>query len=332
MAVDISFRHGLARYRIVERRSLASSSLSPGVVLVRPSMARSVLRVALREPELKIPLRRLYLREFGLRSDVDEDQLIEGLIGQATEQLGHLALLAERRATFGAGAGAGAGEVSVAEPRSSEALVDRTHSLSLQVVLDHSGEPVAGVALRVSLPDGREQLGHTDANGSIELRGLEPGAGGAASASNPVAARASNIWHVVGVKPAPIEPEWAGWADAPAPEPFGGTLAVVEDHAVADGETLSELAGTVGASTLELARFNWGSRNPAQIQRDLRERVGCTKLADDGSGHVFCATDEPGLVLIPRAWSAAGLATNQGHVIRVRRPWIPRLRDWDFSI
>jgi len=94
-------------------------------------------------------------------------------------------------------------------------------------------------------------------------------------------------------------------------------LAQIIDHRVRTGETLDQLARQGGIGAAELAAFNWGTRDDAQIRKHLFNDIGATRLDTDGAQVVFDASDEPGRLAIPKPWRAKGLATEMVHTIRV---------------
>lgn len=91
-------------------------------------------------------------------------------------------------------------------------------------------------------------------------------------------------------------------------------------HQVQDGESLESVARVAGISWQELARHNFGTAVPAEVNRHLRERVGCTRRTADGRNYVFTSQDRPGILQIPGAagtlaeeppWSAMGYIARQ---------------------
>lgn len=93
-------------------------------------------------------------------------------------------------------------------------------------------------------------------------------------------------------------------------------IAEIEKHRVRSGETLASLATAAGLTTAELARFNFGTDCPAEVDKHLRDDVGCTR---DAKGDlVFDDNDDPGIILIPKTFARTGLLTDQLHTIWVR--------------
>ena len=84
------------------------------------------------------------------------------------------------------------------------------------------------------------------------------------------------------------------------------TATVVEEHSVATGETLAGIAAGAGMSWKELAEFNWGTSQPKEINRFLRDVVGCTKMTANRKNYVFDDFDDPGIVLVPVEWKETG--------------------------
>lgn len=187
--------------------------------------------------------------------------------------------------------------------------------IKIKVVLDATSEPIPGVELCVRLPDGTDRTLQTRADGIVEVHELNPGVCTASGPLNVGVQRVEDTWHVVGTGAAPIEPEKGERVE----NPRGGHLAEIDEHKVADGETIDSLARAAGTTWQDLSKFNWGTGNPNQINEHLRDVVGCTKKTADGHNYIFTSSDDPGIVFIPAKWSEAGLATNQEHIVRVRR-------------
>jgi hypothetical protein len=87
---------------------------------------------------------------------------------------------------------------------------------------------------------------------------------------------------------------------------------------VKKGETLDGLAKGAGMTWKELAKFNWGTDLPGEINQHLRDDVGCTKKTSDGANYVFDDSDDPGIVYIPKPWKQQGLATAKTHVFKAK--------------
>ncbi|MGC8792281.1 MAG: LysM peptidoglycan-binding domain-containing protein [Bryobacteraceae bacterium] len=89
------------------------------------------------------------------------------------------------------------------------------------------------------------------------------------------------------------------------------------------GDTLEKIARhrcPPGLSWQDLARFNWGTDNPAEVNRALIEIVGCKRLDPDPSQTVLDpARGVKAQILIPRIFRREGLPTDQSHTIIVRK-------------
>jgi LysM repeat protein len=96
-------------------------------------------------------------------------------------------------------------------------------------------------------------------------------------------------------------------------------IALIHRHKVRTNESLSSLAKANGISEKDLLTFNFGTTEPQEINRHLRDRVGCTKRTRDGRNYIFDSTDKPGFIYIPKPWKQSGLETARTHTIRVKR-------------
>ena len=97
-------------------------------------------------------------------------------------------------------------------------------------------------------------------------------------------------------------------------------VADVDILKVQTGDTLESLANANGLTWQQLARFNWNTEDPKQINRCLREIVGCTKRTADGKNYKFDSSDDPGLLYIPKPLQLPGLSLNRPYVLRVSKP------------
>ncbi len=97
-------------------------------------------------------------------------------------------------------------------------------------------------------------------------------------------------------------------------------IADVDVVHVQTGDTLESVATANGLTWQQLARFNWGTEDQKEINRCLREIVGCTKRTADGKSYKFHSSDDPGLLYVPKPLQLPGLALNRPYVLRVSRP------------
>jgi hypothetical protein len=183
--------------------------------------------------------------------------------------------------------------------------------LELFVVWADSGQPVAGVPLAVETSGNRQSL-KTDAKGRIRLEDVEASCEVTSSFDG---ATIDDCLMVASV----------GSASVAAPTKHGATrdsapfcIAAVEAHKVKGGETLASIAADAGMEWQKLAKFNWGTDSPKEINERLRDDVGCTRKTADGRNYLLDDTDNPGVIYVPSKWTQA-FQPGQTYYIRVRR-------------
>lgn len=192
--------------------------------------------------------------------------------------------------------------------------------IRLQVVHDRTDQPLPGIALAVTLPDGSEGAYRTGAEGWVDIENIPPGTCSVACAIDGAWLR--DVYAFVAMGYTPVSP-----SETPSPSSEAATgkaeartrIALIKEHKVRTGESLKSIAEANGLTWQVLAEFNWGTAVPDEINEHLRDEVGCTKKTPDGYNYVFDDTDEPGILYIPKRWMQSGLATEQVHVIRVRQ-------------
>ncbi len=216
------------------------------------------------------------------------------------------------------------------DPRSE--TEDKVAWIRFRVVDDQSGEPLAGVALKVTQPNGRTFDYATRADGMVEVNGIDPGLCDVASSLDGALLSDTYAFVLMGDQPSPpplsapsgngdtmpLDPSAESRTRSAGAAGQGVRIALIEEHKVRTGESIKSLAEANGLTWQELARFNWSTAVPDEINVKLADEVGCTRKAPDGVNYRFDDGDEPGLVLIPRPWSVTGLATERMHTIRVR--------------
>ncbi len=72
---------------------------------------------------------------------------------------------------------------------------------------------------------------------------------------------------------------------------------MLHPYKVRDGDTLANIAERLGCRWQDLARLNWGTEEPEEINWYLEHYFVCTRRF--GANYVFSSTDEPGLLLLP---------------------------------
>ncbi len=94
-------------------------------------------------------------------------------------------------------------------------------------------------------------------------------------------------------------------------------IALLAEHRVRTGETLESVAGEHGLTWEQLAKFNWDTTDPHQVNNHLRTDVGATRRSQDDRFFVFDDADDPGIILVPSEFRETGLETNRTHTVRV---------------
>jgi hypothetical protein len=200
----------------------------------------------------------------------------------------------------------------------------RTTWVKFKVVDDATGEPVPGVRLRITTPDGIENFYTTNSAGMIELDGIDRGACDVACDNTDL--KPEGVLDYVGMGD-------AGGSAGPATgngRAATSKVVQVEFYKVKTGDSLDKLAKDLGITWKDLARFNWGTDDPAKINTHLRDDVGCTRTTASGKNYIFDSGDDPGLIRLPHPWLREGLATTETHTIRVQP--LPSPVPWHFSV
>lgn len=215
--------------------------------------------------------------------------------------------------------------------------------IKFQVVHHRTGEPYAGVRLSVRIPSGLVVNCETGAGGMASIDEIDPGVcdawcelkgarrsgtvkfvsmgggvlergdgSGVARGDSKEGESSEGMREDGGARAGrgregnrPLDAQRASW------------IAHIVEHKVQTGETLKSIAEANAFTWQELAEFNWETRAPDEINRHLRDEVGCTVKTPDGYNYRFTSGDDPGLLYIPRPWHERGMATEQTHVIRV---------------
>jgi hypothetical protein len=78
-------------------------------------------------------------------------------------------------------------------------------------------------------------------------------------------------------------------------------VANVERVKVKNGDSLESLASAANLSANQLTLFNWGTDDPAEIQRKLRWETGCATDGDYADDLQLDDYADPGVIYVPRA-------------------------------
>jgi hypothetical protein len=181
----------------------------------------------------------------------------------------------------------------------------------LIVVWDDTGQPIAGVPLAVEVSGNRQSL-KTDANGRIRLENVE-GACQVTSSFDGATIDDCLVVASVGAKPVVAKAKRGAASGSASP-----CIAAIDAHKVKSGDTPASIAAAAGMDWRKLAKFNWGTDAPKEINARLRDDVGCTKKTTDGRNYLLDDTDNPGVIYIPSEWTQT-LQPGQTHAIHVRR-------------
>ncbi|MDP9042098.1 MAG: LysM peptidoglycan-binding domain-containing protein, partial [Bacteroidota bacterium] len=88
-----------------------------------------------------------------------------------------------------------------------------------------------------------------------------------------------------------------------------------KEYKVKDGDSILSIAAAAGITWQELARFNWGTEDPDQINIRLRDKVGCRKKTPDGKNFIFTSKDDPGIIHVPENVPPKTFSTSATHTV-----------------
>lgn len=191
--------------------------------------------------------------------------------------------------------------------------------IKIRVVDDASSQPIPNVTMLLTLPNRQERRFTTRADGMIDVQDIDPGSCDVSCSRDDARLAASLDFVAMGESPAEPADEAGGDAQSDVSVPQGTCGLDIQEHQVQTGETLESVAQSVGLAWQELARFNWDTIVPEEIDEHLRDDVGCTQRTADGQNYAFSNSDQPGIIYVPQDWSETGLATEQTHTVRVRK-------------
>jgi hypothetical protein len=178
-----------------------------------------------------------------------------------------------------------------------------------------TARPLAEVPLQILTPAGDERLVMTDQAGLVRLCDLDPGSCQVTSLVDQ--ARLATAYALA---PAPLPAAARGRRLEPAPSSSPSHLVDVVRHRVRSGETPASIARQHDVPWETIALFNWGTADPAVLERHFRQTLGCTRRTPDGRALRFDDGDDPGILLVPRRWEAR-LAVGAAHEL-----WLAPLR------
>ncbi len=89
-------------------------------------------------------------------------------------------------------------------------------------------------------------------------------------------------------------------------------------YKVKDGDTLQSIADAAGITVEELAKFNFGTAVPSEINKFLRSNIGSFKKTSDGKNFILTAKDDPGIFYLPETFPEKPFASAATHTITVK--------------
>lgn len=106
-------------------------------------------------------------------------------------------------------------------------------------------------------------------------------------------------------------------------------LVKAKEYKVKDGDTRDSIAAEAGISWGELARFNWGTDDPDEVNKSLRNKVGCLKKDYNDKDYSFSKDDDPGIIYFPEEFPKKNYADSQTHNIKVKVPVVKSFKPAD---
>ncbi|TWT44672.1 hypothetical protein RAS1_10870 [Phycisphaerae bacterium RAS1] len=209
---------------------------------------------------------------------------------------------------------------------------DKQSWFRIRVVDNETGEPIPGIELKITQPNGQTVDCTTRPDGVAQVDFIDHGT--CEVLCDLTAARLEETYAFIGFGREPLAYVEGDQAADEAPKPLtpnpdltrsvthgprkGRFIANIEAYKVQTGDTLKSLAEGVGLTWQQLAIFNWGTAVPDEINLRLCDEVGCTHKRD-GVNYSFDASDDPGIVYLPtQTWaSGSAIETDTEHVVRV---------------
>jgi len=163
--------------------------------------------------------------------------------------------------------------------------------------------PLSGAAFMVEKSDGSTGRESTSSAGVISLDGLDPGACQFTSLIN--GATLATSYSVAAGDPPADDDSDEDDEDADASPIKNAFVVSAEAYHVKTGDTPDSIAAKSGVDWNTIAQFNFETTDPDQLEAFYRDRVGCTNQTPDGKKYLFDDEDDPGIILIPRAWESS---------------------------
>jgi LysM repeat protein len=204
------------------------------------------------------------------------------------------------------------------QPRAPTAVQTKA-MFSLQAVDDVTDDPISNVKLVVKLPDAKEHELATDSSGRIDLSVVKSGTVSVSSSVTGATMAKTMAFVKLGALASTTSVAATG-ATRGGHSTTGQVIAQLIECRVKTGDTLDSLARRHGLTANALAQFHWGTAVRDEIDQYLIFEVGCRKRGSDQ--HVlFDSADDPGIIYIPAPVRLNGLALDQLHILRVKKPF-----------
>ncbi len=212
--------------------------------------------------------------------------------------------------------------------KAAPALKGEKSWIAFKFVHDATGEPIANLQLKVTLPDGTEQEGKTDSEGTLEFKEIPEGA---CSLTSPIqGAKHRRTFFVVAEGDKQIDRTLPASQEEKDDDSGPWWIADVTTHEMKEGETLDAVATSNGTSAQDLTMFNWGTADRAPIEDflssgDRPPTPGESPASPPDSETpprvadrmVRVAGPDPVRLLIPKSWKRDGLACFHTHTFRL---------------
>lgn len=96
-----------------------------------------------------------------------------------------------------------------------------------------------------------------------------------------------------------------------------------KEYKVKDGDSLDKIAKANGMTWQQLAKFNFGTDDPNEINKFLGgSRIGCKQKTKDKRNYIFTSDDDPGIIYIPENFDGIDYATSKEHTIKLKIPYL----------
>jgi len=172
-------------------------------------------------------------------------------------------------------------KVEETQPKRKPRRVKKTW-VELKVVWECTGEPVPGVRLVFTAPNGDQEYQTTNFSGLIRVDNIDPGECDVACKLDSPLWTNTLAFSGLGEPSTKDTEQTASDARPVSPKRSGVQhIAHIETHKVKTGENLEKLAEGADLSWQELAKFNWGTDKPKDINEHLRDEVGCTHKTEE---------------------------------------------------